>query len=471
MASVGSRTLGRLTSSGFSSVNSDDSDIQQAEFNWTPTRPLANYLPTGFEIAFTVVELNGERRVACAIDSLLPWALAGDAIFRVQGHLGGSAGGCYDLMRLITTLGPHLRERIKPRNFSRADLRNPLFGSQGVLPDDFGPANGQRWSTTRMLEEGLQAARAHGIARPTLQDQIVYGIDAEAQLHPIEFATLSATELAGLVRLSTFDVSPGDSTISEQIKQLVYSRLAMAIKSKLDLPTDKFNRWFHRNFDQIIRQIAKKKRPGGPIANAIVRGAFIELVVDSWAYFAQTLECFAVELANSFMPRMKGKEREVFKALYCRSERLANRPLILVATISIAKPVIARILIDPTDDVLWGQLLRVLQTYSEMIRRRRAGDRSKKRRRGVKAGRKTELVQHAAFASEFDDLGDELVELSQLSCPCGSKTSSFETRVDSTDLQTGIVGFECRCRDCGNVRLLTSTIEKCRVRLALSRAE
>lgn len=464
MANIGATSCGTLRKSQGSTV-SEVTRIRSSQYTWTPKRRVARHLPENFAINLKILELGRERRVATSLEELLPWALAGDAILRARGELRETDGHRYDMMRLITTIGPHLQERISPRKFSARDFRVSGLGPKRILPEHFGGIGNQQWTVARLLDEGQRAATEAGIRRPTFQDKFIFGIDAEAQLDHIDSGSLPAHQSASRVRLAMFDVSPSQRPITQSEKDLVYDRLSKAIESKSHLPTAEFNTWFHANFDQIIKRIAKKKRPGGMIEHETVRTAFIELVIESWSYLAHTIEVFAHVLADSFNKPLQGNERDVFECSYCRSPYLADLPLVLVGMIPIAKPAIARLWDDPNDIRVWRQLLRVLESYGTLVRQRREDDRAKKASQ-KDARRRSTVVEGAlpsptASLSDLDEIAEEVIELANLKCSCGLPRATFRAQVEAPDMRSGKIIFRCSCTACDITKCVDWPINDC----------
>lgn len=427
---------------------------------WTPAPDVARHLPVGFAIPFLWTGNAEDRRfrpLEPVSDFLQSAALAGDAILRCREGLSGEQGATYDMMRLIARLAPQIRERFHVRKFSS---ERELFGREsstnsasGILPAVFGPSGQARWTVADMLGEGRRAAVEDGVLYPRLNEVIMYGIDAEAILNPMDVTEISSDELWRTLRFAQFDVAPGDSAITEDLKHRVYDRLTKAIRSKNGKPTAEFNCWFLNNFDNVIHRIAKKKRPGGAIDTRMVRGALLELVFDSWRYLGQTVDIFMRSLADIVQPSLSVADRDAYNALYCASPHLCDLPLILLhEQFRVVRPVLVRILNDPTTPELWGQLHRVLRTYAEMITRRRAADRSKKKSPGREVAIRAEPEARENNDSQMDEIVAELLELRDLTCNCNA--GRWEGRIEN-DAEPGqnieLIGI---CRECGTQHTL-----------------
>ena len=408
--------------------------VDRSLYVWEPDDDVAADLPTGFRLTLECVATrDGTRRFAPAggvAAFLLEASLGGLAILnRVRG-MSAEARFSYHAMRLIFQHAPRLREHLG-RSFSRrADLSLTAAEKGGrdgrsILPARIGldrEGHGRRWSVAELLEQGRDRA-------------IAAGLFAAARRDPLDPGASTESEARGLVRLALFDRGPVAGGIGVVAKQAVTERLLAAIETHQDDDAETFTRWFFEDRDNLIHQIAKQRKRGGPHPREVVRQAVLDLVFDAYTYAGDCV-CLQMQAFLEALPTpLDAGERAWFEAVYYKQPYLGGLPLVLIRErFTFLREAILDLMDDPGDGERVGVLLRLLQYYEEMATQRRDADRGDKRRAhhrdaGGRIGRTVELDVDVAAKTErtpaplFQQIADQLREERGITCSCGAAGS------------------------------------------------
>ena len=435
-------------------------------FVWTPSAELSHLLPENFEITIAAKGEYGHRQIwpsdgAKALQ--LGASLAGLAILESTGRLSVEHRGIYDKMRFLFQVGWRRRERIGVRKSLTEDelyvrKSDALGPNADILPDDFGLTHdraGKRWTVGQLMAEGRREALNCGIAEPSKQEQIYYGIDAESETRPNDVTGNTVAQIRNFLRFVSFDMGPSNSEVDDELKARVFGRLFDAFRNHLHDETDIFDRWFFSNFNGIVFQISNHKKPDGKIPRECVRQAIIELAFDSWAYVGQTVDVFMQSVADAVEPPLTTGERSTFDAMYKCNPQMGNLPLFLFfMQFPVAEPAVLRILTDPNDPIVWGRFHRVLQTYGTMVSRRRLADNKKKK--SIGRNRTIDLEHDLASGNDQSIIGDmSILEIAQaflikqdFKCKCRTELD-WKVQVAQNPESPESVTFAVTCRGCG----------------------
>lgn len=423
--------------------------VRRDAYVWRPAAAVIPFLPRNFEIPFMCMESEGVRRFGPPDSARFchQAAIAGQAILDSRGVLSQELRATHCMMRLLFQQGPRLRERLRRRTYSsESDLivRNEfVVGTRSdVLPDDLGGVGPQRWSVKRLLEEGRRDAQKHGICSPTFRECIIWGVDFEAQLHPTNLNEVPPERIRALLRQILFDLGPTVVKIDATKKDQVYGRLVDAMQSHLNDSDDDFNHWFFENSDGVIHQIAKKKRPDGPIERQVVRQTVLEIVADSWSYVGGAISEFTKSISMAIDPPLTPDERSAFDVVYRRNPHLGGLPLILLhEQFPELQHAVLAIMENPHAAESWGRFVRALQTHATMSARRREADKL------IKHTTKS-VKQLNEWQCEDDDCPKSLVTSDGLAALESQPESDCASDFD--EIATALLkrqGKQCKCTE------------------------
>src|SRR5262249_18009338 len=193
---------------------------------------------------------------------------------------------------------------------------------------------------------------------------------------------LTRAETRNLVRLALFDLGPSSTGVSESVVRRVGERLRQGLEGHLDDGTKEFHRWFFDGIDNLVHQIAKKKRPGGPLPREMVRQAMLEVVFRAFARVGECVHQQMRAFREALPEPLRGTERAIFNSLYQGQAWLGGLPLILLYDrFEFLREALLAMWTRPQDRGLQGTLLRLLQFYGEMTAKKRAADRQYKSQR------------------------------------------------------------------------------------------
>jgi hypothetical protein len=454
-------------------------------YTWWPAAVLAPNLPSGFSLALKCLTArDGTRRFAPADgveDFLFRASLGGLAILTQVRSVDAETRFSYDAMRLIFQHAPRLREHLS-RTFAReADLFIPGLerasrDARDILPDRIGLGRGKRnrrWTVTNLLNKGRAHAVAAGEKNPDPAQCIAAGLLVAARLDPIEPSSLTESEALGLIKMALFDYGMIAGKLAETARDLVTDRLLRAIAKHKDDDIETFSRWFFEGRDNIVHQIAKQRKSGGPMPREIVRQALLGLVFDAYAYIADCV-CLQMQAFLQALPiPLNDEERAGFEAMYFKQPYFGELPLVMLRErFAFLREGILDVMDDPGGSERVGVLLRLIHYYSDMATRRRDVDREYKKRsqhldaRG-KISRTYELdasdmgESKATLNRDFGQIADRLREARGISCPCGA-TGSWEARLVGGGTGDDVVAIEVVCPKCEHF----ATIEPTRAEFA-----
>lgn len=452
---VKSAVMEPRSSWGAISISEDDNGRL---YTWSPSERLLGCLPAGFQFALRCVDLNEGKRIFWPTGDIpgfvVQAAMAGHAILQQGADWDEEASFSYGLMRLLYQLSPRLRSNLK-RSIRRSDdlyiaTKGRVSESNNILPDDLGVAADceERWTVSRLMEEGRRAAKQAGDLKPTPERRIWLGLGEAAKRNPVDLAHLSEEDALQWVRLSLFDLGPATHQITDDVKARVEERLIDAIEKHIDAETDEFHRWLFYSFDNLTRQISKRKSGGGPIDRKIVRQVLLEGVFSSYRYMSDCVHVAMRAFAQALASNLTDDERMLFEVIYRRQPCLGNLSLLLLHDRFMhARECILEIWRDPSDADRWGTLLRLLRFHAEMITKKRESERVYQQRHADdKVG---EIECHDAYIDEFQLVAVWFRQRHGLTCQCGS-TDSWQAECEDATLDIELIRWTDGCRACGH---------------------
>lgn len=326
--------------------------------------------------------------------------------------------------------------------------------------------SGNRWTVDGLMDRGRAQALQEGNRRPDEERCISTGLLLAARLNPIEPTSLSEAQALGLVRMSLFDAGPV-SGMDEQTRQAVIERFLTGLERHLNDNTEHFDRWFFAQRDNLVHQIAKQKKHGGPIAREVVRQALLDLVFKSYGYVSDCLCLQMQDFLQALPEPLTPAERTLFEVFYFKQGYLGGLSLLLLKDrFTFLKGALLDILAAPGEPGPISVLLRLLSYYEEMSSVRRGVDRDLKRSSlrdeapGRGSGQKpldadTSCMSVSDLHERRRQTIDQLRADRGLRCHCanaGTWTASLaRTDIDSSS-RTIFVEFECT--ECKFVEIL-----------------
>jgi hypothetical protein len=457
---------GRITVDVFGTSEAPSSAAQAAQavlsesrYTWRPLPALG--LPPEFQLELCcIADRQGVRRYVPqhgARAFVLQASLAGQAILAAGGQLNREQRQSYRVMQLFFQQADRLREHFG-RSFKRAqDLwitGAVRSGERDVLPEHLGldsRGRGERWTVNELLARGRESAIADGAVPPDEETCIRHGLLQAARINPWEFKTENPGESRQLVRLSLFDLGPADKAIDSESKAIVTRRLVAALKRHIGDSSEAFNRWFLDELDNVVHQVAKQSKRGGPIDRSIVRQVLLETVFDAYQYVAQGVSVAMRDFASATPVPLNPREREILEAMYSETSALGGLSLILLHDrFPWVREIVKEVFTAPGDMQRFGVLLRLLEYFAEMTSKRRAADREEKWK-GL--ARNKPVASDAAF-ERFSEIARELRRRRNARCKCNS-TENWRAAVES-DLD-GIVVLNDGCSVCNHNETITVT--------------
>jgi hypothetical protein len=445
--------------------------VHVERYTWHP--PAGLDLPEGFHLSLDGwTPPDGMRRFVPPDTEvmLLEASLLGWSIVRDRGLFDEQQSFSYHVMRLLFQHAGRRRECFG-REFRReADLwvtPAARFGQDNgdVLPDSIGlDANGmgERWSVQEFLRRGREAAIAAGQENPDEGTCIRLGLLEGARLSPFAVANLSETESRSLVRLGLFDLGPSPAFSNDEgTRDLVIGRLLTAVERHLGDTAEVFRAWFFVEIDNVIHQIAKRKRDGGAIDRKLVRQVFLELVFDAHRYMAESVHVALSMFAEAV--EMNEEEFAIFKLMYLKRSDLGGLLLVMLRNrFGVAQEIIREMWDTPENAHLTGTFLRLVQFYGEMTSKRRDADRrykeiSKQRNKDGEVAKTFNLRDDDASCGTEDDpfskIAGQLREQRNATCDCGL-TEKWKATVISNPNEGDVVIDEL-CPNCGHQETVT----------------
>jgi hypothetical protein len=376
-----------------------------SRLSWRPQETLQKQLPTNFCLSLALLrDAEGHRRLVPSggVEAFfLEASLLGQVILEFKGRLDVENSQSIDAQRWVFQQRKWLRETFK-RTFKReSDLRISASGQSGcrhVLPEALGRNHHSTagWTVDEFLTHGSDLAREWGIENPDTQARIRFGLLQAAMNNPSSPDEASPDERVNGLRWLLFDdVLEFESEQVASVRTYydrICERLAVAIHKHRNDTTERFGDWLIMRSDGVIHQIAKAKRDGGTIPQAMVRECRIQMILDSYQSMSQCIHVAMLEI-RKFLPHdFTQRELDYFDVLYRRQPELGMLPLILL------RDHLCKIGFDPLTipipDFSPSVFFTLLHFYSEMTRNRRAGDRGYKRKFGTSVvSRKPEWLQ------------------------------------------------------------------------------
>jgi len=459
-------------------VQGEPLPVHASRYTWTPDTDLD--LPPGFKLVLKCWDTDGKSRRFFPYESCEKFALeaslTGAAILERLGKLNGPARYSYRMARLLFQRASGLRDHLMRKFVSAGDLKVTaaarVAGECDVLPASLGQDNkqdGKRWSVQELLQRGRELANECGNEAPNEDQRIRLGLLAAARLCPIDVSALTEDQARGLVRMGLFGTGPSFEVVNEETKSRVEKRLLSAIDRHMDDDQETFNLWFFKDADNLIHQVAKQKRGGGPVPRQTVREVLLDLVFRSHGHVAQTIEVFLRDFAISPQVELAGDELAVFERMYYRQNELGRLSLLMLQDrFPLIREVALELFVSPRQTELLGVLLQMLRFYSEMVEKRRAADREYTSRRLCRnmIGRTATMVASSHDLSvkrnklQLDELVAYILEMRGTSCKC-AMSPRWTTKVPPQD-SGGEITLDVACANCGQLETVIVTEDELR---------
>lgn len=466
------RPLGRVVVGvPFRSVRSNGLDLIGTPYVWEPSGEIASMMPDGFRIeleSWQIPDDSFRRFVPRDLGTLLIQAsLAGRAILSAGKTTSPRDRNNANRARLLFQAGPGFREFLG-RNFRRqVDLQ--VSGERrlkphpyGILPEHLGvDANGagQRWSISRLMEEGRNALTAGSTNAVDEESCIQRGLFQAAKINPISPQSLKKREAQALIRMALFDGGKRPAKIAAELRQRILMRLDASLDQHLDDDVESFRCWFFENLDNIVHQVSKRKTDGGPIDRDLVRQCILDFVFDAYVAVARCVDAFMKDFAAALHQPLSSKERMFFRANYCARNCLGGFSLaFLQVRFSFLREAVLDIFHHFEDRTHWGVLLRLLDFYSAMATNKRKSDAEYKNRKKhqTRTGRTSRqesinLKRAAGLPCSkdvFQLVAQEVRERRNLTCACGSFLNWTATiHRDGISADNVVYTDQCTCMD------------------------
>jgi hypothetical protein len=448
----------------------------QARLDWRPSALIAPDLPPGFCHSFNcLTRSDGFRAFApsAGVGTFLVEAnLSGSVLLTHQASLDHEHRFSYRAMRLIYQLAPRLREHFSGSFEKEKDLYLPRVGRIGdghILPEsprNEPPGDARSWGPAKMVEQGRKKAIEAGCHNPDPGTCIRLGLLEAAKRDPLDTDNLSEEDALKIVRLALFDLGPSPK-MNEAALEKVTSRLLQALGGHLQDDSEAFNRWFFENLDNLVHQMAKKKRPDGIMARDVVRQAVLELVFRAHTYVGDCVSVLMEDFRRALPRKLSHEEQLHFAALYEKQPSLGGLPLIMLyERFGFLREAICELLEDPRDRKRPGVLLRLLVYYGEMVSSKRAGERQYKKQRQHRNS-KNRTAQVWSLVPEHDQIttnamtlfagvAAELREWRGATCPCGS-TRDWRAELMEEETNSDMIVMRDLCERCNHEETLGVT--------------
>lgn len=436
---------------------------------WTPSADLRDELPEGHQLElFCDIAGDGVRRFyfTCSVPTFAVRAsVGGVGILSRRGELLDKEQlFYYRLMAFVYQLAPRLQENLKRTIRRTEDLRVPLVarsnpGDADVLPDGLGATPEDpdvKWSIRTLLQAGHESAIGAGICKPIdSRTCIRLGLLEAARLNPVDSDHLTDQEALQWVRLSLFDLGPAEETIEAEVRDTVIERLLDVLDKHWDLSTEGFNRWLYDGIDNVVHQIAKRKRGGGPITRAVVRQVILELVFESYGNIAVGLHVQMRAFAGALPKPLNKQEQAIFDATFIRQPKLGNLSLLLLHDqFDLLREIVPEVWQKSNEPRLWGILLRLIRFHAEMVHNKRESERRYKAVQNSIAS----PAGHTAAYDEFVGIAAEFREVRDAHCSCGTLLH-WHADLEETGIDANLeeVTWIDACEDCEHIETVTVT--------------
>jgi len=446
--------------------------IRKTRYTWRPPQDLieARELPAGFSLSFDCfISKNNMRQFAPSLDVnafILHASLAGGAFLTRRPNVSKHEQFSYHAMRLIYQQAPGLREHLDRSFKCEQDLHVPKAGRidqdvAHILPAGLGldaKGNGVPWKPGDLIEHGQSEAAERGLVKADQATVIRLGLLAAARQNPFRLIKIAQAESLSLVRLALFDLGAALDPLAPAHSEMFQERLLTALERHVDKGTEGFDKWFFRQGDNLIHQIAKRKSGGQPQARETMRQAQLELIFRSFTYVGDCV-CRLMAAFSKALPKpLSAAERSLFDTMYFPNPYIGGLPLILLhARFDFLQEAIKDIWERPSDRKRSGVLLRMLQYYGDMVSRKREADRRYKKQslHRNKQGRSAEvhsLDERDAATTEskpglFQEIAEALRQRSEASCRCGT-TDYWHAQLDESKTTKELIVYDESCENC-----------------------
>lgn len=409
----------------------------------------AEFLP-GYRLEMIALTgRDGCRRFVPAKDLsqlLLPASAAGLGLLKIRHRTTPQQRFSHHVMQFIFQWSRLFTEYLG-RAFRRLSDLTVCRGNAeaSALPEGVGQDErgcGKGWSPKRLVRAGREA----GGESVTEADCVRLGLLAAARRNPLPLVGLTAEAASKVVRMALFDFAPTDPVPTATVAGAVEERLLAAIERHDQKDGEKFWGWLFGDLDNVVHAIAKQKKGGGPIPRPAVRSALLDLTFRSFhhvgAGVAEQFHAFAAALPAP----LTEAERRFFDVLYTPSPYWGGLPLVLLRDrLPFLREAIFDLLERPADEHAVGVVLRLLDWYGQMARRRRIADREAKR---------PLLVAKEASGSdgmeEFTAIATVAIRRAGYRCQCRS-SDGWIIRVDGKDIHADPISLSVGCQECGEV--------------------
>lgn len=429
------------------------------ELTWRPSPLLAENLPADLTVTFYVFRgPDGLRRVVPKdFQALLDYGwLAGLEILRSSKSMTGEHIFSYRLMRFLFQRIRSGREHLG-RSFNAArDLYVRTAGRgdrirESLLPEYVGrttDGGGYSWSIHELTQQGRQAARREGVARPNHQQAVSYGLTVAAELNPLLNRT--PEEIRRLVLAALLDPEATATPITEAEVEDVTERFCVAFEEHQRDTGATFQAWLAGSKNNLVQTLARKSGYS-VLERRFVKAALVRLGVESYDYMAQCLSMFGQAVRQGFAEPLNEAERRRFDALYLPQEAFGGLPLLLLwERKDLLRNVLQRLWHDPDDEHLIGTLHRLLAIYRDLTPARREADRRFKELKPESRGIAAPSIHGEAVAegeapenSPLRDAVESLIEVRGLGCPKCRRASQCEVSVDWSEETGAAVTIAC----------------------------
>jgi hypothetical protein len=304
-----------------------------------------------------------------------------------QGRDEQSASLSYQEARLFNQFARHMREYLGQalqlgRVLNISSAAKPDAGTKDILPADVGVnkhGEGERWTVSRLKDEGLRAAQEAGIANPTADQIASYGLYQAARQNPLNES--DPAKIEALIRLAFFSYGSGNVRVDPTAVEYVASQVRASLVDHLDDTTGHFNRWIEDRRSNLVSRIAKRKLCKWNREE--VRAALVELGWRSFKSLSQCVDVFFRSFEAALPERLNVSEKKLFSQIYRSRPSLGSIPLLLLhERFDFLKPAILDTWNNPGSRRAVGILLRMIWYYAELVANRRAADRVYKQRAG-----------------------------------------------------------------------------------------
>lgn len=304
-----------------------------------------------------------------------------------------------------------------------------------------------------MIRSGSESADSGG---GTVADHIRRGLWMNAKRNPIDPASMTEQQAFTTVRLGLFDLGEV-ATIDPASQIMVECEFMEALDKHLDLDREAFKAWFFRSVVNIVRGISKKAAVKKAVARNEVRAALLNMTLRSLQSVGECIDALMEDFLAALPEALSHKEAEVFRGLYCKQKHYGGLPLAMLSIrYNFAKEAFDDLFFHPTDPRRIGTLLRLMDDYGQMCRKRRAADCRRKARASRRGKQKqSEVEQNASmtkpFASRFqitwnDEICDELRSEFGITCSCGPE-AVWDSDL-ANDAEAGLLMVKDKCNSC-----------------------